>query len=398
MRRLTLLCALIAATVPALAATESFDACIARIGDEARAEGIGDAVIESVLNTLEPVERVIELDRKQPEFTRGFAQYYLARVTPQRVERGRELLQKHRTLLERIKRETGIPPHYLVSFWGLETNFGSYFGKIPTPRALATLACDQRRGRFFTGELIAALRIIDAGDIPADRMVGSWAGAIGHMQFLPSVYTAHAVDADGDGRRDVWGSVPDALTSAGHYLKSIGWETGLRWGRQVQLPDNFDYSLSGRDRKRPLSDWVDAGVKDVYGRPMPRVDIDAALIVPAGHNGPAYLVYDNFDVIMRWNRSEYYALAVGRLADQIAGGGPLLGSLESLNVPVRVDDVRSLQAGLIELGYEAGEVDGVIGPATRRALRNFQKTQAVIADGHVDQDAIDQVRVALSAE
>ncbi len=287
-----------------------------------------------------------------------------------------------------------MPPQYLVAFWGLETNFGAYFGKVPVPDSLATLACDQRRSGFFTGELMQALHIIDAGDITADRMVGSWAGAMGHVQFMPSVFQKYAVDADHDGRRDLWDSVPDALASAANFLHGLGWQRGLRWGREARLPDSFDYGLTGLGQHRPLSQWVSMGVTDAWGRPLPRLDIDAAVLVPSGHKGPAFLVYHNFDVIMGWNRSQFYALSVGRLADEIAGGGPLRQPPPADAMRVSRDQVRELQVELARLGFDVGKPDGIFGPATRRALSRFQQQRNLVADGNLDAEALDAVREA----
>ena len=362
------------------------------------AEGIDAGVVRDVFAGIEPLERVIELDRSQPEFTRTFADYYGQRVTEERVARGRALLAEHRGLLTEVQRRYGVPVQYLVAFWGLETNFGDYFGKLPVPGALATLACDPRRSDFFGDELMAALRIVAAGDVTPARMQGSWAGAMGHMQFLPSAFLRYAVDGDGDGRRDLWGSVPDAMHSAGNFLRALGWQPGLRWGREARLPDGFDFSLAGRDRPRPLAAWVALGVTDAHGRALPPLDIPEALVVPAGHAGPAFLVYGNFDVIMRWNRSENYALAVGRLADRIAGGGPLVRAPDPDEPPVSRDDVRGLQAGLVRLGYDPGEVDGVFGSRTRRALARFQQERRLVADGHLDAEALAAVRAALARD
>ncbi|WP_405233811.1 lytic murein transglycosylase [Lentisalinibacter salinarum] len=366
----------------------AFDACLERIGDRAREAGISEPVIRDVLAKARPLDRVIELDRGQPEFTRSFADYYGRRVTEERVQRGREMLNRHRDTLMTAQRRYGVPAHYLVAFWGLETNFGSYYGKIPVPDALATLACDARRGPFFTEELIAALRIVDAGDIAPERMVGSWAGAMGNFQFLPSVFLRHAIDADGDGRRDLWHSTEDAILSAANFLQGLGWQPELRWGREVRLPEGFDYALAGRDRRRPLADWVDMGVTDAWSRPLPRLDLESAILVPAGHKGPAFIVYENFDVIMGWNRSEFYALAVGRLADRIAGGGTLVTGLPEDAGPLRRADVEGLQVALAALGYDPGEPDGIVGPATRRAVSAYQQDRGLVADGHVDEDLI----------
>ncbi|WP_405239712.1 lytic murein transglycosylase [Lentisalinibacter orientalis] len=366
----------------------AFATCLERIGDRARQAGISEPVIRDVLGKAQPLERVIELDRGQPEFTRSFADYYGRRVTEERVRRGREMLERHRDTLMMAQRRYGVPAHYLVAFWGLETNFGSYYGNIPVPDALATLACDARRGPFFTEELLAALRIVDAGDIEPERMVGSWAGAMGNFQFLPSVFLRHAIDADGDGRRDLWHSTEDAILSAGNFLQALGWQPELRWGREIRLPEGFDYSLAGRDQRRPLAEWVDMGVTDAWGRPLPRLDLRSAVLVPAGHEGPAFVVYENFDVIMGWNRSESYALAVGRLADRIAGGGPLVSGLPEDAGPLRRADVEGLQVALAALGYDPGKPDGIVGPATRRAVSAYQRDRGLVADGHVDEDLI----------
>jgi membrane-bound lytic murein transglycosylase B len=375
-------------------AARDFAACVADLQSTARAAGISEPIVEQVLGKVSHLDRVIELDRKQPEFTQTFSDYYSRRVTRGRVEQGRRLLVEHRDLLADIQRRFGVPAQYLVAFWGLETNFGSYFGDTLVPDSLATLACDKRRSSFFTGELMAALRIVDAGDVAANGMVGSWAGAMGHVQFMPSVFQRYALDADHDGRRDLWGSVPDALASAANFLRGIGWQPGLRWGREVHLPEAFDYSLAGRSHARPLGEWVQLGVTDAYARPLPRLDLPAALLVPAGHAGPAFLVYDNFDVIMGWNRSEYYALSVGRLADEIAGADPLRRPPPADALRVSRDQVRQLQTDLGTLGYDVGEADGIFGPATRSAISRFQRQRNQVADGHLDAAVLDAIRAA----
>ena len=285
-----------------------FAACTVRLKQEAQTAGISADVSNDVLNNVQWIERVIELDRQQPEFTTTFSDYYRKRVTPARVEKGREMLKEHAELLRSIRDRYGVPAHYLVSFWGLETNFGRYLGKMAIPDSLATLACDERRSKFFTAELISAMRIIEAGDVSRESMIGSWAGAMGHVQFMPSAFLRYAVDGDGDGRRDLWGSIPDALASAGNFLATLGWQPGLRWGREVVLPAGFDYAQATRDIKQPLEVWSQAGVTDAFGGRLPDVDLLASILVPGGSQGPAFVVYHNFDVIMRWNRSEFYAL------------------------------------------------------------------------------------------
>jgi membrane-bound lytic murein transglycosylase B len=391
---------MLASAIPVFAQTPEADfaACTARLKQEAQAAGISAEVSNDVLDNAQWIERVIELDRKQPEFTTTFSDYYNKRVTPARVDRGRELLQEHAGLLRSISDRYGVPAHYLVSFWGLETNFGSYLGKMAITDSLTTLACDDRRSQFFTAELISAMRIIEAGDASRESMIGSWAGAMGHVQFMPSAFLRYAVDGDGDGRRDLWGSIPDALASAGNFLSSLGWERGLRWGREVLLPAGFDYSQATRDVTKPLSDWSQAGVTDALGNRLPDIDLPASILVPGGAQGPAFIVYDNFDVIMRWNRSEFYALSVGRLADRIAGAGSLARPPPADGLRLSRQTVMTLQGHLNQLGYDSGTPDGILGSGTRRALRAFQRDRNLVADGYPSEQIIGAVAASASGE
>jgi len=389
MKNRLLATALTIALLPSVAlGTPAFDVCLEGIRDRAVQHDVEPSVADRVLARVEFLDHVIELDRRQPEFTTPFADYLARTVSPRRVERGRELLDTHRSLLERVQRETGVPPAYLLAFWGLETNYGSYFGRTFVPSALATLACDPRRSEFFTGELIAALQIVQEDAIPLERMRGSWAGAMGHVQFMPSVFLRHAVDGDGDGRRDLWSSVPDAMLSAGSFLKDLGWETGYRWGREVLLPTGFDFAEAGKTLRRPLGEWRRMGVTDVSGHPVAELDLPATLLLPAGHRGPAFLVYPNFNVILGWNRSEYYALAVGHLADRIAGAGPLHTPPPSDAPRLSRDQVMQMQATLNDRGFDSGEVDGILGPATRNAIRGFQLSEGMIPDGFAGRELL----------
>jgi len=375
----------------------AFDSCLAALGERARDAGVDTRVVASVLEDTSRLERVIELDRSQPEFTTTFADYYTLRVSEPRVRQGRALYAKHRELLARLQREYGVPAHYLLAFWGLETNYGRYFGKIRTTDALATLACDQRRSDFFSAEFVSALKIIAAGDIEREGMLGSWAGAMGHVQFLPSTFLQYAVDGDGDGRRDLWGSIADALASAANFLAGIGWQPELRWGREVRLPRNFDYAQSGMHKRLALKEWARLGVTDAYGGELPALDLEAAVLVPSGHRGPAFLVYENFDVIMRWNRSEYYAISVGRLADRIAGSVALTRAAGPHGDRITREEVERLQRELVLLGYDSGAADGIFGPATRRALSLFQSSKGMIADGHLTREVLQAVSAAASS-
>jgi membrane-bound lytic murein transglycosylase B len=365
-----------------------FAACTARLKQEAQAAGISADVSNDVLDNVQWVERVIELDRQQPEFTTTFSDYYRKRVTPARVRKGREMLKEHAELLRSISDRYGVPAHYLVSFWGLETNFGAYLGKMAIPDSLATLACDERRSKFFAAELISAMRIIEAGDASRESMIGSWAGAMGNVQFMPSAFLRYAVDGDGDGRRDLWGSIPDALSSAANFLAMLGWQPGLRWGREVLVPAGFDYAQATRDVRQPLRVWSRAGVTDAFGSRLPEVDLPASILVPGGARGPAFVVYDNFDVIMRWNRSEFYALSVGRLADRIAGAGSLTRPPPEDGLRLSRQTVMTLQVHLNQLGYDTGTPDGIFGSGTRRALREFQSDRNLVADGYPSEQII----------
>jgi membrane-bound lytic murein transglycosylase B len=373
-----------------------FVECIARIKSQAKAEGISDETVSKVLDKAKYIPRVIELDRRQPEFTQTFANYFTTRINDERIQRGRELFAKHRLLLNQIQQETGIPAQYLVSFWGLETNYGGYFGDWSVTDSLATLACDPRRSTFFTQELFNAMRIVDAGDISPERMIGSWAGAMGHMQFMPSTFLRYAKDIDGDGRRDLWGSIPDAMGSAANFFRQLGWNPDLDWGREVRLPPDFDYSLAGRDQMLSEAEWAKLGVTTTAGTPLAPTEQKAALLVPSGHQGPVFLVTKNFYVIMRWNRSEFYALSVGHLADRIAGATGLHRTPRTDTEKISREQVRQLQMDLFTLGIDAGEADGVMGSVTRQAISRFQKNTQRIADGHLDTSLLIAIREAAS--
>ncbi len=398
----SLIAAIVSATLmmPVARAADSnpsFRTCVDQLRDKAIDAGVSRQTATRVLASAEHLDRVIELDRRQPEFTTTFADYLNRRVNDDKVKEGRALLAEHRALLQRVKRETGVPPAYLVAFWGLETHFGRYFGKMSVPSSLATLACDERRSDYFTGELISALRIIDEGAISARDMEGSWAGAMGHVQFMPSVFLRYAVDADHDGKRDLWHSLPDAMMSAGNFLSHLGWDSDYRWGREVLLPDDFNYALADGEKK-PLKDWRKMGITDAFGNELPHEDIQASLVIPAGHRGPAFLAYKNFNVIMGWNRSEYYAIAVGYLADRIAGAGKLQNPPPEDAPTLARDDIKALQEALQEKGFETGKPDGILGPDTRSAIRHYQSANQLIADGYPSKALFESLHITLKAE
>ncbi len=370
-----------------------FRQCVEGLQERARGEKLPAWVVDEVMPNLRYQSRVIELDQSQPEFTQTFAGYLNRRLTPERIARGRQLRDEKDRFLAMLTSKHGVPGHYLIAFWGLETNFGSYLGKMPTLDCLATLACDPRRSEFFTKELMTALALLHRESLSPDKMRGSWAGAMGHTQFMPSAYMGYAVDGDGDGRIDLWKSEKDALASGANFLANLGWQTGERWGREVLLPKDFPYAQSGLKNRKPLRYWADLGVIMTNKSPLPDVAIDGSILVPAGHTGPAFLVYRNFDVIMRWNRSESYALSVGLLADRIAGALSLTRPPSENEPALSRETVELIQARLNVMGFDVGGVDGVIGPATKSALRAFQSSVGLVADGHPDSSTIKALKV-----
>ena len=375
--------------------SQEFSAWVAGVRSEALSRGISERVLNQSLAELEPISRVVELDRQQPEFTQTFSRYLSRAVTEERIAKGRELMRRHAKLLSSLERNHGVPARFLIAFWGLETNYGRVKGGFPVIGALATLSFDGRREAFFRRELLDALTILEQGHIEVGSMKGSWAGAMGHTQFMPSTFLAHALDQDRDGRKDLWGSVPDALGSAAKYLSELGWQFGFRWGREVKLPADFDFDLasvsaSAAENNLPLSHWADLQVKRANGSALPRADINASLVVPEGAEGAAFLVYDNYKVILDWNRSVFYAIAIGHLADRIAGAGPLIASPRT-EAPLTREETIELQSHLIDLGYLSGDADGILGSQSRRAVKAFQSAKGLTADGYADRALVAEV-------
>jgi len=350
-------------------------------------QGISEATLASAFDGLRYRERVIELDRYQPEFVRAIWQYLDSAVSSTRVANGQEKLAQHRDTAQAMQQRYGVPAEIIVAIWGVESNYGSNFGDFSTLESLATLAYDGRRREFARGELLAALRIIDQGDIAAEQMKGSWAGAMGHTQFIPSSFEAYAVDGDDDGRRDIWGSIPDVMASTANYLARAGWQAGQPWGAEVRLPDDFDYAQTDR---KSSADWAAQGVRAVRGE-LPTFD-SAAVIVPAGASGPAFIVGPNFRAILRYNNATSYALAVATLADAIAGRDGIAQSWPRDEAPLTRDDVRTLQQRLNEAGYGVGTADGIMGPNTQAGLRAFQRDQGLVPDGFATQSLLERLR------
>ena len=382
-------------TTSAPAATEAqlqqrFAQWLAAFKDSARASGINDATLRA-LDGAQYLPRIVELDRAQPEFTRPPWQYLDNTVSPQRVAQGQEMLQQWRTPLDAAAARYGVPPEIVVAIWGMESNYGGNYGNTPTLSALSTLGFDGRREAWARGELLAALKIIQAGDIDAAHMIGSWAGAMGQTQFMPSAFASYAVDGDGDGRRDIWGSMPDVIASTANFLARSGWQAGQAWGAEVQLPQGFDYGRADPGVRQPSAQWQADGVLGMGGQPLPSMP-DASLFLPAGARGPAFLLGPNFRTILRYNNSTNYALAVGLLAQRIAGGADVQAPWPRDLAPLSRTQVRELQEALNSGGFDAGTADGVMGPATRSAVRRFQQRLGLPADGYPTLELLDRLR------
>ena len=297
---------------------EDFAAWLTDFRQAALSEGISSETLDAVLPGLTFRARVVELDRRQPEGTLTYAEYLSRVLPPARVNRGKRLLRKHRALLTEIGDAYGVQPRFIVALWGIESDFGRVTGGFPVLDSLATLAFDGRRGEFFRGQLLEALRIVDDGHIQPDKMLGSWAGAMGQSQFMPSSFQQFAVDHDGDGRRDIWGALPDVFASAANYLAKAGWKHDQTWGRRVRLPEGFDLDLKGLEVTKSLPEWQAVGVRRSNGDDLPTRQLTASLILPGGPVGPAFLTYPNYRVLLKWNRSHYFATTVGQFANLLA--------------------------------------------------------------------------------
>ncbi len=361
----------------------ALDAWILAFQPRARAAGVAQATLDAALKDLAFLPLVVERDRTQSEFTKTLWEYLETAVSDLRVTNGQEKLRELPRLLAEIEGRYGVDRHAVVAIWGLESAYGTFRGDVPTIAALASLAAEGRRQAFFEEQLIAALRILEQGDTTPEGMVGSWAGAMGHTQFMPTSYQALAVDFDGNGRRDIWSDDPtDALASAARYLQDAGWVTGAPWGVEVTIPEGFDYLQADRRIRRLPSYWTAQGVLDVDGAPVPDSAGEGSILLPAGYQGAAFMIFANFAAIERYNTADSYVIAVGHLSDRLRGGPPLAGSWPLGDRALTFDERQELQRLLTAAGYSTQGVDGRIGPNTVDAIRAYQDAGGLVPDGY----------------
>jgi lytic murein transglycosylase len=374
-----------------VAVQEGFARWVKNFRATARAAGIDEATLDLAFGDVHYLPRVVELDRAQPEFTRTVWDYLDSAVSSQRVALGQDKLWQFRAPADAAAARYGVPPNILVAIWGVESNYGGNYGSISTIDALATLGFEGRREDWARGQLLAALKILQNGDIDRAQMIGSWAGAMGQTQFLPSVFLAYAVDADGDGRRDIWGSMADVLASTGNFLARSGWQADQPWGVEVELPPGFDVGRADASVRQSTAEWVAAGVRSMGGAPLPEF-ADGAILLPAGARGPAFLVGPNFRAILRYNNSVSYALAVGLLAQRLTGGPGVLAPWPRDLPALTRSQLLELQTALNRHGFDSGTPDGMMGPATRDAIRRYQRSGGLPADGYPTLDLLERLQ------
>lgn len=378
-----------------LAPTQSFNAWKADFKDFALAKGINEQVFEQAFKGVTPDPDVVKADYSQPEFTRPVWEYLSSAVSATRITNGEKKIQEHKQTVDAIEQEYSVDQEVMVSIWGMESGYGGFTGNKNVIRSLATLAYEGRRISFAREQLIAALQILQNGDVKSKDMIGSWAGAMGQTQFIPTTYLALAVDFDKDGHRNIWTSVPDALASTANYLKTSGWQYKETWGHEVKLPTNFNYYLTDISTKKSVADWSAMGVKLVNGQAIPTTEhsLQAAIILPAGARGPAFIVYRNFFAIMKYNNSTSYALAVSLLMDNLKGKpGKVISSWPVDDKPLSRTERKELQSLLNQHGYNAGYADGIIGANTRQALRSYQQSIGLPADGYPSHELLNKLK------
>jgi membrane-bound lytic murein transglycosylase B len=377
-------------TTSVFANSQSFEDFLNQVRKTATEQGVSKATIDKAFFGLTPNLDILKSDSAQAEFNQNFWHYVNKRVSQVRLNNGNDTLKQNASLLNKTSQKYGVPAYVLVAFIGLESNYGNYMGNENLVRSLATLAYDPRRSGFFTKEFIALLKLIDNNTIPLEAK-GSWAGAMGAVQFMPTNVIAYGVDANNDGKVNLWNDKEDIYASAANFLNKLGWEKGEKWGREASIPKNFDYRLTGLETKRTVNEWAALGVLRGNGSRLPKSNFKASLIVPMGHRGPAFLVYRNFDTILGWNRSILYALSVAYLSDRLNGNGKL--TAKSIDEPLlSKEDVLQIQNTLNILGYDTGTPDGMTGPKTRRATRMFQSDIGLVADGYVGYELFQQLQ------
>lgn len=379
-------------------AADPFATCLAQLRGPALKAGVSGATFDTHTAGLTPDMAVIDLLDAQPEFKTPIWDYMAGLVDDERVADGKAGMTRWQSDLDRAASRYGVDPATIAAVWGVESNFGRTLGGRPLLTSLSTLSCFGRRQAYFRGEFFSTLKIIQDEHIAPDRLVGSWAGAFGQTQFMPSTYLRLAVDFDGDGRRDLVDSVPDALASTANFLKRAGWNPSLAWGYEVKLPAGLDTAGAGRKNKRPMSSWAKQGVTRVDGQALPAGDTPAGLLLPAGRNGPAFLVTRNFDALYSYNAAESYALAIAHLSDRLRGGGPLVQAWPTDDPGLSRAERRELQRLLIAKGYDVGEPDGMIGARTRQALQAAQRELGLPPDGRAGQKALKALKASAAGK
>src|SRR5215468_7349572 len=374
------------------AAAADFGNCIERLWPDAARRRVSRATFERFTRGLTPDLSIMDKLDAQPEFTKATWDYLDVLVSDERIARGREVLAQYAPTFAAVARAYGVDPAIIAAIWGVESNYGTLGGDRPVIRSTATLACVGRRQDYFREEFLSALEILQRGDVPAERLIGSWAGAFGPTQFMPSSFKRYAVDFDGDGRRDVVDSIPDVIASTANNLKSDGWVAGQRWGYEVVLPSGFDFLLADRSRQMTLRQWQDLGVRRPGGGSFRGPDARAYLLIPAGSRGPAFLMLQNFRVIMKYNPAEAYALAIGHLADRLRGGEPFVQPWPRHERVLTREERYELQQRLAARGYDVGEPDGRLGGKTRSALRHFQSAGGEVPDGFASATLLERLR------
>ncbi|MDC1446780.1 lytic murein transglycosylase [Candidatus Thioglobus sp.] len=381
---------LIFLTTSVFASSHSFEEFLDQVRKTATEQGVSKSTIDKAFFELTPRPSAIASDKAQAEFNQNFWHYVNKRVNKVRLNNGKDTLKNNASLLSKTSEKYGVPAYVIVAFLGLESNYGNYMGSESLIRSLATLAYDKRRSKFFTRELIAVLKLMDKKTIPFDA-TGSWAGAMGAVQFMPTNVIAYGVDANNDGKVDLWNEKADIYASAANFLNKLGWKKGEKWGREALIPKNFDYQLTGLNNEMTVNEWAALGVRRGNNSNLPKSNFKASLIVPMGHRGPAFLVYRNFDAIMGWNRSILYALSVAYLSDRLNGNAKL--SAKTIDEPLlSKEDIMQIQNTLNLLGYDTGTPDGMAGSKTRKATRQFQSDIGLTADGYVGYELFQQLQ------